>query len=80
MLDKIIEFLQEYCYTEECIEKVGKYKAISAMLSKIISAKLYTADELRKELSIYIKRIISVKEFDRLLDYERAEYELLLYE
>lgn len=79
MLDKIIDFLEEYCYIEEAIEKVGKYKTVSAVLLKLIEYKIYTVDELRKELSKHLKRILSEKEFNRLLDYNRIEYEPLLY-
>ncbi len=79
MLDKIIDFLEDYIYIEEAIKVAGKYRAVSAGLSKLISEKYYTIDELRKELSKHIKRILSEKEFDRLLDYDRIEYEPLLY-
>ena len=63
MLNEILDFINQYCYTEEAIK----------------NEKFYTADELRKELSKYIKRILSQKEFNRLLDYDRIEYEPLLY-
>lgn len=79
MLNKILDFINQYCFTEEAIKVLGKYRVVSAGLSKLISEKFYTADELRKELSKYIKRILSQKEFDRLLDYDRIEYEPLLY-
>lgn len=79
MLNEILDFINQYCYTEEAIKAAGKYRVVSAGLSKLINEKFYTADELRKELSKYIKRILSQKEFNRLLDYDRIEYEPLLY-
>ena len=80
MLDKIIKFLNQYCYTDEAIKKCGKYKVISAGLIKLIERGSFTVDELRKELSLYTKRIISIREFNQLLDYEGIEYCFLLCE
>ncbi len=80
MLEKIIVFLKQYIYNiEETIEEVGRFKIITAGLIAIIENQIFTNDELRKELSIYLKRILSEKEFYRLLDYDRIEYEPLLY-
>lgn len=79
MLDKIIDFLEQYCYTKKAIKKIGKYKTVSMCLLELINAKFYTIDKLRKELSIHTKRIISVTEFYKLLEYDRVEYEQLLY-
>lgn len=79
MLDKIINFLQQYCFMEEAIKQNGKYKTVSAALLLLIERQSFQTDELRKELSKYTKRIISETEFNRLLDYDRVEYEPLLY-
>ena len=79
MLDNILKFLEQYCHIEEAIRKTGKYKTVAAALLLLIQRQSFTEDELRKELSLYTKRIISQREFDRLLDYERIEYEPLLY-
>lgn len=80
MLDKIIEFLEQYITNiKETIEEVGKYKTVVAGLTALIEKQIFTTDELRKELSKYLKRILSEKEFNRLLDYYRIEYEPLLY-
>lgn len=80
MIEKIIVFLKQYITnTKETIEEVGKYKTIVAGLTALIEKQIFTTDELRKELSKFLKRILSEKEFDRLLDYDRIEYEPLLY-
>lgn len=79
MLDEILDFINKYCSTEEAIKVTGKYRTVSAGLSKLINEKFYTVDELRKELSKHLKRILSEKEFNRLLDYDRIEYEPLLH-
>ena len=80
MIDKIIEFLEPYVINlEQTIKRVGKYKTISAGLILLIQRQSFTYDELRKELSLYIKRIISENEFNQLLDYDRVEYALLFY-
>ena len=80
MVDKIIEFLSQYITnTEYVIKKVGKYKTISAGIIELIQRKSFTEDELRKTISLYIKRIISEEEFNQLLDYDRVEYALLFY-
>lgn len=79
MLDEILDFINKYCSTEEAIKVAGKYRTVSAGLSKLINEKFYTVDELRKELSKHLKRILSEKEFNRLLDYDRIEYEPLLH-
>lgn len=79
MLDKIIEFLEQYMTTQESIKQTGKYKTVSAGLILLIQRQSFQIDELRKELSKYTKRIISETEFNRLLDYDRIEYEPLLY-
>lgn len=80
MLEKIIVFLKQYINNmEETIKAVGKFKTITAGLIALVENKIFTNDELRKELSIYLKRILSEEEFNRLLDYNRIEYEQLLY-
>lgn len=80
MIDKIIEFLKPYVSNiEQTIKEVGKYKTISAGLVLLIQRQSFTYDELRKELSFFIKRIISENEFNQLLDYDRVEYALLFY-
>ena len=79
MKDKILNFIQMYLNNvEEAIKKSGKEKTISAGLNLLIDRQSFTKDELRKELSIFTKRIISVNEFDMLLDYNAVEYSLLL--
>lgn len=80
MLDKIIDFINEYCPTKEAIKRTGKYKTVSAGLLLLLERQSFQKEELRKELSKYTKRIISETEFNRLLDYDRIEYEPLLYE
>lgn len=79
MLDKIIEFLEQYMTTQESIKQIGKYKTVSAGLILLLERQSFQVDELRKELSKYTKRIISETEFNRLLDFNRIEYEPLLY-
>ena len=63
---------------KEKIKAIGKYKVVSAGLITLL--KCFSSDELRKELSLYTKRIISISEFNQLLDYNRVEYCILLYE
>ncbi len=79
MLDKIIEFLEQYMTTQESIKQIGKYKTVSAGLILLLERQSFQVDELRKELSKYTKRIISETEFNILLDFNRIEYEPLLY-
>ena len=80
MIDKIIEFLNQYLTNiDYAIKKVGKYKTISAAIRTLIERNSFTVDELRKSISLYIKRIISEEEFNQLLDYDRVEYALLFY-
>lgn len=81
MVDKILSFLSNYVENiEETIKRVGKNKTVSAGLDLLIKRNSYEKDTLRKEISIYVKRIISVNEFEQLLDYDRAEYVHLLNE
>lgn len=81
MVDKILSFLSNYVENiEEVIKRVGKNKTVSAGLNLLIKRNSYEKDALRKEISIYVKRIISVNEFEQLLDYDRAEYVYLLNE
>lgn len=81
MLDKILSFLKEYITNiDEAIKELGKYKTASGGLIAIVHQKNFTKEELRKELSIYTRRIISVSEFEGLLNYNGAEYQRILYE
>ena len=81
MVDKILSFLSNYVEDiEEVIKLIGKNKTVSAGLDLLIKRNSYEKDTLRKEISIYVKRIISVNEFEQLLDYDRAEYVHLLNE
>ena len=81
MVDKILSFLSNYGENiEEVIKRVGKNKNSSTGLNWLIKRNSYEKDALRKEISIYVKRIISVNEFEQLLDYDRAEYVHLLNE
>lgn len=81
MVDKILSFLSNYVENiEEVIKRVGKNKTVSTGLNLLIKRNSYEKDVLRKEISIYVKRIISVNEFEQLLDYDRAEYVHLLNE
>ena len=81
MVDKILSFLSNYVENiEEVIKRVGKNKTVSIGLNLLIKRNSYEKDALRKEISIYVKRIISVNEFEQLLDYDRAEYVHLLNE
>lgn len=81
MSDKIIEFLKEYLdNVEASIKRFGIYKTITAGLDLLIKRQSFEREELRKELSIYIKRIISINEFNQLLDINMVEYLKLLYE
>lgn len=80
MIDKIIEFIKKYSNNiEEAIKKIGKYKTISIALNLMIERESFAIDELRKALSLYIRRIISEKEFKELLDYDKVEYAYFLY-
>ena len=81
MLDKILNFLKCYITNiDEAVNKIGKYKTISGALITIIEKRVFTQEELRKELSIYTKRIISVNEFNGLLNYNDVENQKILYE
>ena len=75
MIDKIIKFLDLYLDNiEENIKTNGEFLTISAGLIILIKSQIFNNEELRKNLSLYIKRIISEKEFKQLLDYEKIEY------
>ena len=75
MIDKIIKFLDLYLNNiEKNIKINGKFSTIATGLFILIESKIFNNDDLRKELSLYIKRIISEEEFKQLLDYERVEY------
>ena len=79
MLDKMLKFLEYYIEnTNDVIKKYGKYKTLSAGLNELIRRQSFAKDELRKELSLYIKRIIHPTEFEELLDYDRIEYARIL--
>lgn len=81
MSNKIIEFLKQYLDNiEVSVRKFGIYKTISAGLDLLIKRQSFEQEELRKELSIYTKRIISISEFKQLLDIDMSEYSRLLYE
>ena len=83
MLDKILNFFKQYfneTEMEERIKSIGKYRVVSVGLNSLLKKKCFSPDELRKEISLYTKRIISVSEFNQLLDFDRAEYSTLLYE
>lgn len=81
MSSKIIEFLKQYLdNVEASIKKFGIYKTITAGLDLLIKRQSFGQEELRKELSIYTKRIISINEFNQLLDTNMSEYSALLYE
>lgn len=67
--DKITEFLLNYFEEEtstKFIEIFGKNKYISIGISKLLDELHFSEDELRKSLSIYLERIISVDEFINL--------------
>lgn len=79
MLDKILEFLNYYlCDIPELIKQYGKYRILSEGLKSLIRHGIFTDDKLRKELSLYIKRIVSEHEFNELLDKTRVEYARIL--
>lgn len=81
MSNKIIMFLEQYLdNVEESIKRFGIYRTISAGLDLLIKRQSFEQEELRKELSIYTKRIISISEFKQLLDIDMSEYSKLLYE
>lgn len=81
MLDKILSFLKCYITNiDKSIKDLGKYKTASGGIIVLIDSKFFTKEALRKELSMYTKRIISVKEFEGLLNYSEAEYQKILYE
>lgn len=81
MVDKILNFLKCYITNiDEASKELGKYKTASGDLIAIIHGKFFTKEGLRKELSIYTRRIISVSEFEGLLNYNGAEYQRILYE
>lgn len=79
MLDKMLEFCEYYLENiEENIKKFGKYRTLHICLTMLIEHKKFTKDELRKELSLYIKRIIHQREFEDILN--GNEYVRVLYE
>lgn len=81
MINKILNFLEQYLDgVEEAIKQIGKYRTISYSLNLLIERQSFNKESLRKELSLYIRRIISVNEFERLLDRGMVEYQRILYE
>lgn len=65
-LDKVIKWLSCYCDgIEEGISKYGKTIVIKESINMLILDG-YLEEYLRKDLSFYIKRIVSIEEFERL--------------
>lgn len=81
MQNKMLDFLNIYIQgVEQKVGKVGIYKTISQGLNLLIFENILTKDELRKSLSVFIKRIISEYEFDNLLNPDAIEYQRIMYE
>ena len=81
MSNKMLDFLKIYIQgVEQKIQKVGIYKTVSQGLNLLIFENILTQDELRKSLSVFIKRIISEYEFDNLLNPDAIEYQRIMYE
>lgn len=81
MSNKMLDFLNIHLQgVEQKIGKVGIYKTISQGLNLLIFENILTKDELRKSLSVFIKRIISEYEFDNLLNPDAIEYQRIMYE
>lgn len=71
MKENILNFLRQYLVgINEQIKHNGKVGTICLGLNLLINEECFDKDELRKELSIFTKRIISIYEFDRLLMYD----------
>lgn len=79
MKEKILEFISKYIEYKIMCEN-DKNIIIRQALNLIIQSKLLTKDELRKKLSIHIKRILSITEFNNLLDTYNVDYQLLMLE
>lgn len=79
MKEKILEFISKYIEYRIICEN-DKNIIIRQALNLIIQSKLLTKDELRKKLSIHIKRILSITEFNNLLDTHNVDYQLLMLE
>ena len=81
MLDKILDFLKYYLDgVDETVEKIGKYRTTAYALNMLIKNQKFSREELRKELSLYIRRIIHTQEFENLLDKDTIEYQRIVYE
>ncbi len=81
MLDKILDFLKYYLDgIDETVEKIGKYRTTAYALNMLIKNQKFSKEELRKELSLYLKRIIHIQEFENLLDKNKIEYQRIIYE
>lgn len=81
MLDKILDFLEQYLNNIDlAVKKSGKLITISCALNVLIERQSFTKEELRKELSLYLKRIIHIQEFENLLDKDAIEYQRIIYE
>ena len=71
MKNKILNFLRQYLTgIDEQIKHSGKSGTITVGLNLLIIDECFEKDNLRKELSIYVKRIIGIYEFDKLLKYD----------
>ena len=75
--EKIAEFLFDYFDYEQSIkfiEYYGKSKYVSIGIFKLIDELHILEDKLRKDLSIYLERIVSVDEFRSLkeIDYYKV--------
>ena len=72
MKDKIIEYLGEYYNKEsvkESVEKFGKKNTIVAGI-KMMREELGIQEEyIRKEISVYIGRIVSIAEFKDIVEW-----------
>lgn len=65
---KLVEFLKRYIGNiEETMYRIPTRDVIPIAFKSLINEGIVAPDELRKELSIYLERIISINEFEKLL-------------
>jgi hypothetical protein len=66
---KVIEWLKRYLVDEEvdiAVSERGIEKTIIAGINTLTIKGSFLSDFLRKDLSLYLKRIVSIEEFERI--------------
>jgi len=72
MEERIIEYLKRYCEEEDIkknVEMCGEKRTIIKAMRVVLEGIGLKEDYIRKEISVYIGRIISEEEFKRMREW-----------